>query len=160
MHTSLLQCITLTLSQCTTMKCVSVWGAKQYNLKAYASDVIGHASAEHGLSSLSCMYVDQNKGNPPPDKGNFDEYRFDLTKNTPPPLKFYGCKLYHYTSFIKGNFNDYRFDLTKNTPPPGKNFMGVKCNIAPPQGSHSTWKTWENEGTPGKPGNIMEFWKI
>ena len=28
------------------------------------------------------------------------------------------------------------------------------------QGSHSTWKTWKNEGTPGKPGNIMEFWKI
>ena len=26
-----------------------------------------------------------------------------------------------------------------------------------PQGSHSTWKTWKNEGTPGKPGNIMEF---
>ena len=25
------------------------------------------------------------------------------------------------------------------------------------QGSHSTWKTWKNEGTPGKPGNIMEF---
>ena len=25
------------------------------------------------------------------------------------------------------------------------------------QGSHSTWK---NESTPGKPGNIMEFWKI
>ena len=28
------------------------------------------------------------------------------------------------------------------------------------QGSHSTWKTWKNETTPGKPGNIMEFWKI
>ena len=28
------------------------------------------------------------------------------------------------------------------------------------QGSHSTWKTWKNESTPGKPGNIMEFWKI
>ena len=28
------------------------------------------------------------------------------------------------------------------------------------QGSHSTWKTWNNESTPGKPGNIMEFWKI
>ena len=26
-----------------------------------------------------------------------------------------------------------------------------------PQGSHSTWKTWKNESTPGKPGNIMEF---
>ena len=25
------------------------------------------------------------------------------------------------------------------------------------QGSHSTWKTWKNESTPGKPGNIMEF---
>ena len=25
------------------------------------------------------------------------------------------------------------------------------------QGSHSTRKTWKNEGTPGKPGNIMEF---
>ena len=25
------------------------------------------------------------------------------------------------------------------------------------QGFHSTWKTWKNEGTPGKPGNIMEF---
>ena len=24
-------------------------------------------------------------------------------------------------------------------------------------GSHSTWKTWKNESTPGKPGNIMEF---
>ena len=22
---------------------------------------------------------------------------------------------------------------------------------------HSTWKTWKNENTPGKPGNIMEF---
>ena len=30
----------------------------------------------------------------------------------------------------------------------------------PNQGSHSTWKTWKNESTPGKPGNIMEFWKI
>ena len=28
------------------------------------------------------------------------------------------------------------------------------------QGSQSTWKTWKNESTPGKPGNIMEFWKI
>ena len=28
------------------------------------------------------------------------------------------------------------------------------------QGSHSTWKTWKNESTPGKPGNIMEFCKI
>ena len=28
------------------------------------------------------------------------------------------------------------------------------------QGSHSTWKTWKNESIPGKPGNIMEFWKI
>ena len=28
------------------------------------------------------------------------------------------------------------------------------------QGSHSTWKTWKNESPPGKPGNIMEFWKI
>ena len=25
------------------------------------------------------------------------------------------------------------------------------------QGSHSTWKTWKNESTPGKPENIMEF---
>ena len=25
------------------------------------------------------------------------------------------------------------------------------------QGSHSTWKTWKNESTPGKPGNIMKF---
>ena len=28
------------------------------------------------------------------------------------------------------------------------------------QGSHSTWKTsktWKNESTPGKPGNIMEY---
>ena len=25
------------------------------------------------------------------------------------------------------------------------------------QGSHSTWKTWKNESTPGKSGNIMEF---
>ena len=25
------------------------------------------------------------------------------------------------------------------------------------QGSHSTLKTWKNESTPGKPGNIMEF---
>ena len=25
------------------------------------------------------------------------------------------------------------------------------------RGSHSTWKTRKNEGTPGKPGNIMEF---
>ena len=25
------------------------------------------------------------------------------------------------------------------------------------QGSHSTWKTWKNETTPGIPGNIMEF---
>ena len=28
------------------------------------------------------------------------------------------------------------------------------------QGSHSTWKTWKNESTPGKPGSIIEFWKI
>ena len=27
----------------------------------------------------------------------------------------------------------------------------------PVLGSHSTWKTWKNKGTPGKPGNIMEF---
>ena len=26
----------------------------------------------------------------------------------------------------------------------------------PNQGSHSTWKPWKNESTPGKPGNIME----
>ena len=25
------------------------------------------------------------------------------------------------------------------------------------RGFHSTWKTWKNESTPGKPGNIMEF---
>ena len=25
------------------------------------------------------------------------------------------------------------------------------------QGSHSTWKTWKIDTTPGKPGNIMEF---
>ena len=25
------------------------------------------------------------------------------------------------------------------------------------QGSHSTWKTWKNESTPEKPGNVMEF---
>ena len=25
------------------------------------------------------------------------------------------------------------------------------------QGSHSTWKTRKNDGTPRKPGNIMEF---
>ena len=25
------------------------------------------------------------------------------------------------------------------------------------QGSHSTWKTWKNESTPGKPGNIIQF---
>ena len=28
------------------------------------------------------------------------------------------------------------------------------------QGSHSTWKTWKNESTPGKPGNIMEISKF
>ena len=27
----------------------------------------------------------------------------------------------------------------------------------PAQGSRSTWKTWKDESTPGKPGNIMDF---
>ena len=49
--------------------------------------------------------------------------------------------------------------------------MGMDCNVAEHfkghlhfnkqklmlQGSHSTWETWKNESTPGKPGNIMEF---
>ena len=33
----------------------------------------------------------------------------------------------------------------------------VMYKICKSQGSHSTWKTWKNESTPGKPGNIMEF---
>ena len=85
------------------------------------------------------MCVDQNKS--PPPQGNFDVYRFDLPKLTPPakisrvqtvtlhildltkktPLpKFHRCKPQCYTSFIKGNFDDYRFDLTKKTPLPTK----------------------------------------
>ena len=39
--------------------------------------------------------------------------------------------------------------------------VGTMINLAFmfQKGSHSTWKTWKNESTPGKPGNIMEFWK-
>ena len=43
-------------------------------------------------------------------------------------------------------------------PDPGKFKCYVLRNILEQtQGSHSTWKTWKNENTPGKPGNIMEF---
>ena len=69
------------------------------------------------------MCVDHNKATlcPPPAKGNFDVYRFDLTKLTPlPQLKFHSCIPSHYTFPAKGNFDDYRFDLTKLTPPPVK----------------------------------------
>ena len=45
----------------------------------------------------------------------------------------------------------------------GRNRESSKCekwNFKLLQGSHSTWKTWQNESTPGKPGKIMKFWKI
>ena len=48
--------------------------------------LVSHASAkaEHGLSSLSCMCMCVDQKKTPPNKGNFDVYRFDLTKLTPP----------------------------------------------------------------------------
>ena len=41
-----------------------------------------------------------------------------------------------------------------------QNTVKLKCHLHLGQGSHSTLKTWKNESTPGKPRNIMEFWKI
>ena len=62
------------------------------------------AKAERDLSSLSCMCVyvcvcvcvDQNKATPSPSKGNFDVYRFDLTKLTPPPAKISQIDAFHH----------------------------------------------------------------
>ena len=55
-------------------------------------------------------------------KGNFGDYRFDLTKLSP-QLKFHRCIPSHYTFPAKGNFDVYRFDLTKLTP--NQNFTGA-----------------------------------
>ena len=33
----------------------------------------------------------------------------------------------------------------------------MSCGTVLVQGFHLTWKTWKNECTPGKPGNIVEF---
>ena len=35
--------------------------------------------------------------------------------------------------------------------------LSVISPMAIGQDSHSTWKTWKNKSTPGKPGNIMKF---
>ena len=81
-----------------------------------------------------------NKATPPPAKGNFDDYRFDLTKLTPPPqLKFHRCIPSHYTFPAKGNFDDYRFDLTKLSPPlPAKvsQVHTIMLHLPPPPKFH------------------------
>ena len=72
------------------------------------------------------------------------DLRFDHFNLLPPPPLPQNWIFSLMTSIIL----DLRFDHLSKPPPPKK------------QGSHSTWKTWKNESTPGKPGNIMEFWKI
>ena len=64
-------------------------------------------------------------------KAIFFDYRFDLTKNTPPPpsQNFMGANCNATPPLLKAIFFNYRFDLTKNTPPPpGQNFMGAFCH--------------------------------
>ena len=73
-------------------------------------------------------------------------------KADPPPADGYCCR--RYASY----WNAFLFNKPLHVPLP---------SLCPPrssskfehsvQGSHSTWRTWKNESTPGKPGNIMEF---
>ena len=78
------------------------------------------------------------------------------------------CKYNSQTKFGEGNIFTGVYlstDIGNNQIRHGIGHVGrtlFSLDIRPedlplPQGSHSTWKTWKNESTPGKPGNIMEF---
>ena len=54
---------------------------------------------------------------PPLLKAIFFDYRFDLTKNTPPHQNFMGANCNTAPPLLKAIFFDYRFDLTNFDPP-------------------------------------------
>ena len=57
----------------------------------------------------------------------FFDYRFDLTKNTPPSQNFMGANCNATHPLLRQFFFDYRFDLTKNTPPPKFHRCNLSC---------------------------------
>ena len=61
---------------------------------------------------------------------------------------------------IPGGCVPSTFLILGGVPTPTPEYSPLEADPIPLQGSHSTWKTWKNESTPGKPGNIREFWKI
>ena len=68
---------------------------------------------------------------PPLLKAIFFNYRFDLTKKTPPGQNFMDANCNVTPPLLKAIFFNYRFDLTKKTPP--VKILWVQTNVTPVQ---------------------------